>query len=71
LHETVSLTVGDKVRCVREPYFGLWGTVEELPSELKVMESESPMEVAVVRLDGSGETVVIPEANLEVFREQA
>ncbi len=69
LRQTHALKVGDRVRAVREPYFGQWGIVEELPAELRPVESESLMEVAVVRLDDTGKTVTIAEANLEVIPE--
>lgn len=63
-----NLAVGDRVRCVRRPYFGLWGVVLDLPSDPLPVESGSHMEVALVRLD-DGREVMIAEANLEVFRE--
>lgn len=63
-----NLSVGDRVRCVRNPYFGLWGVVVDLPAEPREVESGSLMEVALVRLD-DGREVWIAEANLEVFRE--
>lgn len=63
-----NLSVGDRVRCVRQPYFGLWGVVLDLPAEPREVESGSRMEVALVRLD-DGREVWIAEANLEVFKE--
>jgi len=63
------LKVGDRVRCIRSPYFGLWGNVEEIPSEPERVECEAYMEVVRVRLD-DGRVVTVPEANLEVFREE-
>ncbi|HHW18267.1 MAG TPA: hypothetical protein GXX30_05145 [Firmicutes bacterium] len=67
LHKT-ELMVGDRVRCIRPPYFGLWGTVEEMPEAPEKVECESVMEVARVRLD-DGRLVTVAEANLEVFRD--
>lgn len=66
LHETRELQVGDRVRCVREPYFGLWGTVESIPVDPMIVESESAMEVVTVRLEDTGELATVAEANLEV-----
>lgn len=63
-----NLSVGDRVRCVRRPYFGLWGVVVDLPAEPREVESGSLMEVALVRLD-DGRVVTVAEANLEVFKE--
>ncbi len=67
LNALANLSVGDKVRCIRQPFYGQWGTVEEIPVEPVEVESESLMEVALVRLDGSGEVVTVAEANLEVL----
>ncbi len=63
-----NLSPGDRVRCVRRPYFGMWGVVQELPKDPQEVESGSRMEVALVRLD-DGHAVRIAEANLEVFKE--
>jgi hypothetical protein len=61
-----SLTLGDRVRCTRPPYFGLWGRVEELPEQPGEIECEAVVEVAKVRLD-DGKLVTVPQTNLEVF----
>lgn len=61
------LSVGDRVRCIRQPYFGLWGYVRGLPKDLEKVECEALMEVAEVELD-DGRLVKVPEANLEVFK---
>ncbi len=66
LYTSVSLTPGHRVRCVRAPYFGLWGVVESIPKDPVAVESEGLMEVACVRLD-DGRLVKVAEANLEVF----
>lgn len=59
------LEVGAMVRVIREPYFGLIGTVVELPPEPRVLESESKARVVEVLLL-RGEKVVIPRANVEL-----
>lgn len=64
-----ALRVGNRVRCTRPPYFGLWGTVENLPLEPSQVECEAVLEVAEVRLD-DGRSVTVPQANLEVFRSE-
>lgn len=57
---------GDRIRCLRQPYFGLWGTVEEnIPEKVRV-ESEGLMEAVKVRLD-DGRLVTVAEANIEVI----
>ena len=60
------LTLGRPVRIIRDPYFGLIGTVAELPPEPRALESGSKARVLEVKLD-SGESVVIPRANVELI----
>ncbi|MDA8245075.1 MAG: hypothetical protein M0025_13265 [Elusimicrobia bacterium] len=57
---------GDPIRIIREPHFGVIGTVKSLPPELTVIGSESHARVLEVRLDG-GEVIVVPRANIEVL----
>jgi hypothetical protein len=57
---------GDPVRIIREPHFGVIGTVKSLPPELTKIGSESQVRVLEVSLPG-GETLVIPRANIEVL----
>ncbi|MCX5785187.1 MAG: hypothetical protein NTX59_05825 [Elusimicrobia bacterium] len=57
---------GDPVRIIREPYFGVIGTVKSLPPELTTVGSESRVRVLEVELDG-GEKLVVPRANIEVL----
>lgn len=64
--ETGLLEAGRQVRIIRDPYFGLIGTVGDLPAEPAVLESGSKARVLEVRLD-SGDSVVIPRANVELI----
>ncbi len=57
---------GDRVRCLRQPYFGKWGTIEEVINGKLPVESEALMEVVRVRLD-NGKLVTVAEANVEVI----
>jgi hypothetical protein len=57
---------GDPVRIIREPYFGVIGTVKSLPPELTSVGSESRVRVLEVELDG-GEKLIVPRANIEVL----
>jgi len=57
---------GDPIRIIREPHFGVIGTVKSLPPELTIIGSESHARVLEVTLDG-GEVIVIPRANIEVL----
>ena len=60
------LKLGRPVRIIRDPYFGLIGAVSALPPELTTLESGSKARVLEVKFD-SGESVVIPRANVELI----
>ncbi len=60
------LTPGRPVRIIRDPYFGLIGSVADLPPEPQTLESGSKARVLEVKLD-SGESVIIPRANVELI----
>ena len=64
-HEPAGLELGDLVRIIREPWFGQIGTVAELPPELTALDTEAKVRVLKVKLEGSGETVMLPRANIE------
>ena len=65
-HETGMLDEGRAVRVIRDPYFGKIGEVDTLPSEPQVLGSGSKARVVGVKL-ASGETVIIPRANVELI----
>ena len=58
------MTVGSLVRVIRSPNFGKIGKVIELPPELRKMESETMVRVAIIDIGQS--QVEIPRSNLEV-----
>jgi transcription antitermination factor NusG len=60
------IKIGDSVRIIRDPLFGLIGEVSRLPSELQTIPTESEVRVLEVRF-GDGRTAVIPRANIEVI----
>ncbi|HEB60538.1 MAG TPA: hypothetical protein ENJ06_01815 [Phycisphaeraceae bacterium] len=60
------LEIGRPVRIIRDPYFGILGTVEALPPEPTVLGSGSKARVLEVKLD-SGESVIVPRANVELI----
>jgi hypothetical protein len=64
--EAGQLTIGTPIRVIREPYFGILGTVSGLPSELVEVESETMVRVLETRLD-DGRTVTVPRANVEII----
>lgn len=59
------LSVGVAVRVIRDPYFGMLGTVSALPSEPRTLGSGSKARVLEVQL-GKGERVLVPRANVEL-----
>jgi transcription antitermination factor NusG len=62
------MLIGTQVRIIRQPYFGIIGTVASLPAELQQLESESYVRVMTVRLD-DGRLATIPRANAEIMEE--
>ncbi len=54
------------MRIIRDPHFGVLGTVGALPSEPQVLDSGSKARVLEVKLD-SGDSVIIPRANVELI----
>ncbi|MBP5093355.1 MAG: hypothetical protein J6332_04840 [Abditibacteriota bacterium] len=63
---TGTLEAGTRVRIIREPYFGMRGTVADLPAEAVVVESGAKVRVSAVKIE-SGEIVTVPRANLELM----
>ncbi len=60
------LEIGTTVRIIRDPYFGMIGTVGSLPPEPHVLGSGSKARVLEVQLTEGG-TVVVPRANVELI----
>jgi hypothetical protein len=60
------IKVGDPVRVIRDPLFGIIGEVFRLPSDLQRIPTESEVRVLEIRF-GDGRTAVIPRANIEVI----
>jgi len=63
--EMKGLEMGSTVRVIRVPYFGKIGKVDELPAELRKLESETEARVAVIRF--GDKVVTVPRANLEMI----
>ncbi len=61
------LLVGSRIRIIRVPYFGLLGSVEELPNKPEAIESGARVRVLRARLDSSNELVTVPRANVELI----
>jgi hypothetical protein len=62
------IKVGDTIRVIREPYFGVLARVKELPSELQQIPTESHVRILVATLP-DGQAVTIPRANVERIEE--
>ena len=60
------LVVGAEVRIIREPHFGELAEVMELPAELQELETEARVRVLKVKLKRTGESIVLPRANVEI-----
>jgi hypothetical protein len=65
-HTPGVMDVGAPVRIIRDPHFGVIGTVAALPPEPRVLESESKARVLDVQVAGGG-TVTVPRANVELI----
>jgi hypothetical protein len=67
--EIAGITIGDQVRIIRDPLFGLIGSVTALPPELREIETESHVRVLEVEFPDK-RRVVIPRANVEIIEGQ-
>ena len=63
------LEVGSHVRLIRDPYFGILGTVTDLPSDPQILDSGSKARILAVQCQ-SGERVIVPRANVELVGDQ-
>ena len=63
--QTRTLDVGSRIRVIRVPYFGAFGTVTALPHDPERMPSGSIVRVLKAKLE-SGEEVIVPRANVEI-----
>jgi len=62
------IKVGNTIRIIREPYFGIIARVKDLPAELQLIPTESQVRVLVATLP-DGRDVTIPRANVEMIEE--
>jgi len=65
---TNSLDIGAPVRIIRDPYFGMLGSVSALPPEPRLLESGSKARVVEVTLETGG-SVIIARANVELIED--
>lgn len=59
------LTLGSRVRALRQPYMGMSGVVTEIPKGLTLLETGARL--PCVKVEFEGETALIPTANLELL----
>lgn len=60
------IRMGDTIRIIREPYFGVIARVKALPAELYSIATESHVRVLVASLP-DGREVTVPRANVEMI----
>ena len=60
------ISIGSKIRVIREPYFGEIGIVSNLPSKLIKINTETMARVAEITFK-NGSKEIVPRANLEVI----
>jgi hypothetical protein len=65
-HPEGGVRVGNTIRIIREPYFGVIARVKALPPELQQIPTESQVRVLVATLP-DGQEVTIPRANIEMI----
>ena len=63
---TDGIQIGDLVRIIREPYFGIFVRVQALPPELQRIATESVVRVLVATLP-NGQEITIPRSNVEMI----
>lgn len=65
VHGGGTLEVGTPVRIIRDPWFGMLGSVSSLPSQPQTLASGSKARVLDVKCS-DGETRTVPRANVEI-----
>ena len=63
---TAILAPGTTIRAIREPYFGMIGTVTAMPAELTELPTEAKVRVLECRFE-DGSCALLPRANVEVI----
>ncbi|MHC4321465.1 MAG: hypothetical protein ACYST3_04240 [Planctomycetota bacterium] len=66
--ESAGISIGDQIRIIRNPNFGMLGKVKALPSELQEIETEAMARVLEVEFP-DGQTAIVPRANIEAIEE--
>ena len=64
--DSAGISIGDQIRIIRNPNFGMLGKVKALPSELQTIETEAMARVLEVEFP-DGQTAIVPRANIEAI----
>jgi hypothetical protein len=64
--DSQNLDIGADIRIIREPYFGLLGTVAALPPDPVAIDSGAVVRVLEAQLE-DGRRVAVPRANVEII----
>jgi len=62
------LEIGDVLRVIRQPHFGVIGKVTALPPMLQKLETGAVVRVLELELNG-GDKIILPRANVEIIEE--
>lgn len=62
------LEIGNTLRVIRQPHFGVIGKVSDLPPKLQKLETGAQVRVLELELNG-GEKIILPRANVEIIEE--
>jgi len=62
------MTVGSRIRLIRDPYFGRLAEVVALPPEPARIETEARVRILQARLP-DGRVVTVPRSNVELIQE--
>ncbi|MDQ1318147.1 MAG: hypothetical protein QG588_1804 [Candidatus Poribacteria bacterium] len=60
------LSIGSEIRIIRDPHFGEFATVSDLPVELQELETEAKVRVLKVKIKRTGDEIILPRANVEI-----
>lgn len=60
------LSIGKRVRIIRVPHFGKFAEVQALPAEPQLIPTGASVRVLRLKLEESGESVIVPRANVEL-----
>ncbi len=63
---TDELKIGKQIRIIREPNFGIYATILNLPVEMMKLESGAIVRVAQVRSNDDGREFLVPRSNIEL-----